>query len=701
VTGGTTPRPRAVDHRRLDRLFFPRRIAIAGLSPRPEAWGRAAYQYLRAGGFTGEVVALRPRQPDPDVPGVDSLADAGPIDVLIVAIPAKGAVEVIAETGSDGADVGGAVVFSSGFAEEGHDGRALQDQLVAAAGELPFLGPNCLGLVSDPGHVVVSVSGFLGRERRAGPVALVSQSGAMGFVLAEQLRRRGVGFSYYVSTGNEAALGVADLVGYLAQRPEVRVLGCYLEGVRDVDAWRGACRQATAMGCKVVALKVGSTVAAQRAALSHTASAAGEAELFEAVCREEGVTLVGDEVTFAEAVCALGHPSVLPARPGLGVITMSGGAGAMIADQVGVVADVPELLPVTRAALQALDVGLAGDGNPVDLTGMFNRHLGRLDEVIGVVGSDPSIDAIALYFTFGDRMLDAYRALARHLADLPVPTWFVWAGAPDGEVPAQAETARVVATIPDLVRSLAAQPRTPPAAVTGALEVRASRRSGPVPAGPVLTETVVGPALAAAGMPYVALATGRSAEEVLAAVEQIVPAPPWVVKVDHPGAPHRARLGLVAVGVADRTTLEGTVDRFFQAAREQGLDGARVVVEPMVTSVGAMALGALVHREYGPVLLVGPGGAQVEEARARRIAACLPLSARGLEAVRQGVEVIVGAPVDLDAVADAVVALDAFMSEHPEVTEVDVNPVLVTPESALVAVDALAVVGDQPGSPSA
>ncbi len=694
--GQTTPGPRAVDHRRLDRLFFPQRIAIAGLSPRPEAWGRAAYQYLRAGGFTGEVVALRPRQPDPEIPGVDSLADAGPIDVLIVAIPAKGAIEVITETGAVGADVGGAVVFSSGFAEEGEEGRALQDQLVGAAGELPFLGPNCLGLVSGPGHVVVSVSGFLGRERRPGPVALVSQSGAMGFVLAEQLRRRGVGFSYYVSTGNEAALGVADLVGYLAQRPEVRVLGCYLEGVRDVMAWREACRHAMAMGCKVVALKVGSTVAAQRAALSHTASAAGEAELFEAVCREEGVTLVGDEVTFAEAVCALGRPSVLPARPGLGVITMSGGAGAMIADQVGAVAEVPELSPATRGALRALDVGLAGDGNPVDLTGMFNRHLGRLDEVIGVVGSDPAIDAVALYFTFGDRMLDAYRTLSGHLADLPVPTWFVWAGAPDGEVAAQAGTARVVATIPDLVRSLAAQPRQPLPAVLHALEVRTTRRPGPLPAGPVLTETVVGPALAAAGMPYVVMAAGQSTGEVLAAVDQVAPTPPWVVKVDHPGAPHRARLGLVSVGEADRPALEATVDRLVQAARDQGLDGARVVVEPMVSSVGAVALGALRHREYGPVLLVGPGGAQVEEAGLRRVAACLPLSVRGLDAVHRGIEAIVGAPVDLDAVADALVALDALMAGYPEITEVDVNPVLVTPDHGLIAVDALAVAGGRP-----
>ena len=676
---------------RLDRLFFPRRIAIAGLSQRPEAWGRASYEFLRRAGFDGEVVALRPRQPDPDIRGVESLAEAGPVDVLIVAIPAKGAVEVLGEAAA--ADIGGAVVFSSGFAEEGEEGRLLQEQLVAAAGGVPFLGPNCLGLVSDPANVVVSVSGFLGRDRSPGPVALVSQSGAMGYILAEQLRRRGVGFSYYASTGNEAALGVADLVDYLSARPEVRVLGCYLEGVRDVALWREACRQASARGCHVVALKVGTTVAAQRAALSHTASAAGEAELFEAVCREDGVTLVGDELTFAEAICGLGRPSLLPARPGLGIVTMSGGGGAMVADQVRDTAEVPELSRSTRASLRALDIGLAGDGNPVDLTGMFNRHLGRLDELIGLVAADPAIDAVALYFTFGDRFLDAYRALSAKLEGYPVPTWFVWAGAPDGEVAGQAATARVVASIPDLVRSLAAQPRRPPAGCAPAIDARRGREPGPLAVAPVMTEAVVGPALEAAGMPSVAMAVGRDPGEVLGAVGRSGIGAPFVAKVDHPGAPHRARLGLVVVGIGDHESLVATVERLFATAHAQGLDGARVVVEPMVSSAGSFALGALRHPDYGSVVLAGPGGARVEEAGHRRAAACLPLSAAGIDALRRGIEDLTGAPVDIGAVADAVLALEAMLGAHGDITEIDVNPVLVTADGSLCAVDSLAVAG--------
>ncbi|HET9692621.1 MAG TPA: acetate--CoA ligase family protein [Acidimicrobiales bacterium] len=685
----------APDGARLERMFFPRRIVIAGLSPRADAWGRAALGFLRHAGFDGEVLALRPRTPDPAVASVERLADAGAVDLLVVAVPAEAAVEIIGEASASG--VGGAVVFSAGFAEDGPEGAALQRRLVDAAGDMPLLGPNCLGLVSDPADVVVSVSGFLSRERSSGPVALVSQSGAMGFILAEHLRTRGVGFSYYASTGNEAVLGASELVSYLCRRPEVAVVGCYLEGVRDVAAWRSACRTAREHGCRVVALKVGSTEAAQRAALSHTASAAGEAELFEAVCREEGVTLVGDELAFAEAVCALANPVELPARPRFAVVTMSGGGGAMIADQLSPVADVPGLADDTRAGLHALGVALAGDANPVDLTGMFSRHIDRLDEVIDVVAADPSVDAVALYFTFGDRLLEQYRSLSGRLDKFAVPTWFVWAGAPAGEIPRHAATGRVVGSIPDLVRSVAAQPRRPAATVG---DRPATPPSRPVAAtgGSVVTEVDMAAELAALGLGYVTMAVGVTADAVLAEVDRLALPAPWVVKVDHPSAPHRARLGLLDVGVATPEALAASVSAMFERASGHDLAGARVVVEPLLSSVAAFSLGALRHADYGPVVLVGPGGEAVEAAGARRWAACLPLSDAGLAALTAGATAITGRPIDPDRLGAAVLAVEALMTARPDLGEVDVNPVLVGTDSRLVAVDALGVTAAPPNA---
>lgn len=688
------------DVSKLDRLMFPRRVAIAGLSARPRAWGQMAYRFLRAGGFDGDVLAYRPNHEEPGVEAFDDFGSVGPVDLLVVAVPAAAAVGIVADASAAG--VGSAVVFSSGFAEDGAEGAELQRRLVDAAGPMPMLGPNCLGLVSAPGNVVVSVSAFLNRPRRNGPVALVSQSGAMGFILAEHLRRRGVGFSFYASTGNEAALGAADLVAYVSARPEVKVVGCYLEGVRDVEAWRSACRGAREAGCQVVALKVGRSEAAQRAALSHTASAAGEAEMFEAAARDDGVTVVGDEESFAEAVTALSRPVVLPSRPGLAVITMSGGGGAMISDQLRSQALVPPLSDSSRGALRSLGIPLAGDSNPVDLTGMFFANLDRLDEVISAVAADEAVDATVLYFTFGDQMVDAYRALAATLADRPDPAWLVWAGAPEGEVEGQASTGRVVSSIPALARSLAAQPRRPalPEGLLDAMRQRSAEALGLHAAGPpeaslgsttLLSEAVLAPWLAKAGMPYVDMAVGDEPERLAEVVERSGVPAPWISKVDHPGAPHRARLGLLAGALTDAATLRAALRVLSDRAANLGLHAARLVVEPMVSHVGMFSLGALRHRSWGPVILVGPGGGRVEDQAARRVAGLLPLSVRSLEAMCEQVALLAGTPVGAEPLAAALLALEALLEADATITEVDVNPVLVTAAGGLIAVDALAV----------
>lgn len=684
---------------RLEPLFFPRRVVIAGFSERPGTWGRLAYGFLRQAGFKGEVLALRPRHSDTEVPALSSLEDAGPVDLLLVAVPAAGAVEVVAEAAAAG--VGGAVVFSAGFAEEGDEGARLQQRLVDAAGTMPMLGPNCLGLVSDPASVVAAVSGFLTRPRRSGPIALVSQSGAMGFVLAEQLRRRGAGFSFYASTGNEATVGVPEVLGYLAARPEVRVIGCYLEGIRDVASWRRSCSIARDLGVAVVALKVGLSPGARRAALSHTAAIAGEVELFEAVAREEGVTLVGDEVSFTEAVCSLGRPGLLPARPRMGVVTMSGGGGAMVADQMSRLADTPELSVTTRERLRSLGVALAGDANPVDLTGMFSRHLDRLDEVIRTVASDPRVDIMALYFTFGDQLVDNYRALGVSLENLAVPTWFVWAGAPEGEVERLAPTGRVVPNIPCLVSAVAAQPRRADPELCQVLDACRSRQQAQLAASQpraldltgseVLTELVVAPWLESAGMPGVTRVVGSTPEAVVEEVRAERLRPPLVVKVDHPLAPHRARLGLVRTNVADVETLGEVCAELLRSAAVAGLEGATLLVEPMVGSTASLAVGAMRHRDYGDILLVGPGGELAEAAGYRRAAACLPLSPAGLEALLDAASAAAGRPVEPAALTEVLVAVEAFFVGHPGVAELDVNPILLTPEGTLVAVDALAV----------
>lgn len=684
----------------LTPLFFARRVGILGLSAREGTWGRVALGMLRQGGFDGEVVAISPRQPDPEIPSVASMSDAGRLDVVVVAVPADAVVDAVAQARN--ADVGAVVVFSSGFAEESEEGRTLQARLTDVAGSLPVLGPNCLGVVSIPGRLQLSPSVFVARDHGAAPVGLVTQSGAVGFVLADQLIRRGLGFSFYASTGNEACIGAPEIATWLLGRSEVSVVGLYLEALRDQTAYRTMCATARRLDKHIVVLKIGRSAAAQRAALSHTASVAGEWDLFEALSQDEGVTVVPDEESFSEAVHALCRPLTLPSRPRLGVITMSGGAGAMVADQLADQAEIPEFAEATRARLAATGFPLAGDRNPVDLGGMFGRHMDLLDSVLDAATEDPAVDGLVLYFTFGDRNPDAYRGLAARVVARPVPVWMVWAGAPPGEVEALAGLGRVFASIPALARGMRAYPRDVPTRLTAILECldTGSTESEGAPGvrlpdtarSPtgVVTERHAAPFLAGLGLPYVELAVARTADEAVAAAATLPP--PWVLKYDHPLAPHRARLGLLATDISDAAAVDRVARVLLERAHTAGLAGdpGCLVVETQLDSVGAFSIGAVFDAQLGAAVVIGPGGVDVEAAGARRAVASAPVRATGLARLVFAAEAAAGCALDVEHLARAVLAVSSAICSD-EVTEIDVNPVLVRPDGTLCAVDALIV----------
>lgn len=692
-----TPAPHRAGGPDLTPLFFARRVGILGLSAREGTWGRVALGMLRQGGFEGEVVAISPRQPDPSVRTVSSMKEAGRLDVVVVAVPAPAVVDAVAQARD--ADVGAVVVFSSGFAEESEEGRILQGRLTETAGALPVLGPNCLGVVSVPGRLQLSPSVFVAREHGAAPVGLVTQSGAVGFVLADQLIRRGLGFSFYASTGNEACIGAPEIATWLLGRSEVSVVGLYLEALRDLVAYRTMCATARRLGKHIVVLKIGRSAAAQRAALSHTASVTGEWDLFEALSQDEGVTVVPDEESFGEAVHVLCRPLTLPSRLRLGVITMSGGAGAMVADQIADQAEVPEFASATRAKLAATGFPLAGSGNPVDLGGMFGRHLDLLDSVLDAASEDPVVDGLVLYFTFGDRNPDAYRNLAARVVARPLPVWMIWAGAPPGEVEGLAGLGRVFASIPALARGMRAYPRAIPTRLTTILESLHTESAGSttvqLPSGArspsgVVTERHAAPFLAGLGLPYVDLATARTTDEAVAAAASLPS--PWVLKYDHPQAPHRARLGLLATDITDAAAVDRTARLLLERAEIAGLGGEPgcLVLETQLESVGAFSIGAVYDSQFGPALVIGPGGIDVEVAGARRAVASVPVGGPGFARLAGAAEAAAGCALDLKQLAQAVRAVSrAILSD--DVTEVDVNPVLVRPDDTLCAVDALIV----------
>ncbi|MDI3386234.1 acetate--CoA ligase family protein [Streptomyces sp. B-S-A8] len=677
----------------LDALFFPRRIGVIGLSARPGTWGRRVVELLRSGGYPGEVFAVEPREPDPELPSLDDLlADGGLLDLLVVAVPAEAAVGVVERARRAG--VGAVVLFSAGFAEAGAEGRLLQKRLVAAAGDLPVLGPNCLGLVSRPAATTVTASAYVERAAPApGPVAIVTQSGAMGFVLAALLDQRGTSYAYYASVGNEACLPLTAVGSYLLERPDVQVLGLYVEQIRDPQALARLGRRARELGKRVVVLKAGASEAGGRATLSHTAAVAGDPLLFGALCRDAGIVTAADDESFADLVTALQRPVSLPPAPRFAVLSMSGGAGAVIADRLTALgARVPELTPGTRAAVAALDLpGAAALDNPIDLGGQFYRGADSFGALLAALDRDPAVDGIVCCFTFGDQFVDLYRQLAGCIGELTTPGWLVWACPPDG-APVGAPSGVVHPTIASLMRALPAVVREPEPELTDQrapldAKAAAARVAARLPRGPgVVTEACAGPLLRELGVPYVERVGDAGTAQPR---DGDTPSLSYAVKLDSPDAPHRARLGLVRLGVPAAETALVAAELLDRAA-ELRLRDAQVVVQPRLTHTAELSVGAVRDPQYGPALVVGPGGARAEEAGAERQVVRLPAAPGAVE--RAAESVAAGHPaLHASAVAQVLIRVAELVTQAPSLAELDINPLLVRPDGSLVAVDSLLV----------
>lgn len=678
----------------LRALFAPRSVGIVGVSgSRPDSWGRRTLDVLLAGGYSGDVVAIGPQEPLPGVRTVPRLADlAEAPELLVVAVPAPAVPDVVEQARRRGA--GAAIIYSSGFAEMGSAGRQLEERLRQAAGPMPFLGPNCLGVVNRSKRLLVSTTAFLDRPRPApGPVAVLTQSGALGFVLADLLEQRGLGYSYYASMGNEGGLRTAQVGQYLVEQSDVEVLVLYLEGVRDPQGLLALGRRSRELGKRVVVLAAGSSGAGRRAALSHTAAVAGDDLLLSALCRQGGMDRVRDDEELADAIVGMQRGAALTARPRVAVVTMSGGAGAVLADRLSAVgADVPTLSATVRSKLAELGAGAVGDQNPIDLGGMFGRSIDRVAAVCQLLDDASDIDAIVLYFTFGDMLREAYASLADTATRMRTPAWLVWGAAPPGALAEVGRPDVVVPSIAAVVRqisSLVGRARPVAPSDAGGDELVAAT---PVelPEGLLLSEAEAGPVLSAVGIPYVPTVVASSAEEAAVAVDSAGWPGPYVVKGDAADVPHRAKHGLIRLGVAREDLVEQAQRMLNSTGLLSGAPRQQVIVQPMIAHDVEIGIGAVRDPVFGAALVVGRGGTAIEDFDSDRDAVLLPATAADVQALAKRVaDRWPGLPeADLRSILQLLAGL---LTSRPDVVEVDVNPVVVTAEGALLAVDCLIV----------
>ncbi|MFT4116075.1 acetate--CoA ligase family protein [Bradyrhizobium sp.] len=674
-------------------LIEPKSIAVVGVSPAaPNSWGYRTMRVLAEGGYGGTLYAVHPTKDVPGFETVRSLGDKPAPDLVAICVRAEQSVDVVRQAREIGAKA--AIVFASNFAEIGEKGEQLQRELVEAAGDMPFLGPNCLGFSNRTASVKMSVAPFLNRPLLPpGPVALIAQSGALGLVLAQCVEESGVGYSHFISVGNESVVTAAMLARQLIERDDVGIAFVYLETLRDPQVLAEAAARAHALGKRIIVLKAGSSDAGRRAALSHTAAIAGNETLFEALTRDMGIVRIRDDEGVQPVLAALRRGWKMPERPRVAILSNSGGAGALLADRlVAEGARVEAFSEPLRQAIRKTGLVEAGDQNPLDIGGGWEALLDRVEPCLKVLDGAEEVDAVVVYYAFGDIIGERVAPIASYCGAMSKPAVFVWQAAPAEFYASVTERDVLTSTIGGGVRAVAAQMT---AASTGNAEWRrrdvAPVRLPDLRAGQAtIAEREAGAVLRELGVDVVdavAVVSGQAA----AAIEKVT-AKGWarcVIKGNAADVLHRNRVGLVEVGVSvDR--LGAVIERLSRRLDEVSADPHRcLLIQPMVPFESEIGVGGLVDPAYGPAILIGPGGINIEAAHGERHVLLLSAS----YAARAAFSARVEKAYDLSrgTVAGLVDGIERLLAA-PEVREVDINPMVRTAHGGLIALDALIVV---------
>ncbi|MCY4470122.1 MAG: acetate--CoA ligase family protein [Thiotrichales bacterium] len=694
----------------LDALFNPRSVAVIGATEDPTRIGGRPLCYLKKSGFQGDIWPVNPRRDR--VQGIEArpnIAEVpGAVDVAIVAVPAANTVPTIEDCAARG--VGAAVVFTSGFAETDAVGAARQRRMgeIARASGMRILGPNCLGVYNAATGFFATFTTTLDIYRpEPGPVAIVSQSGAYGSHLGLLARRRRIGVGLWVTTGNECDVTVPECIAWMATHPEIRVVAAYAEGMRDGDALLSSLDAVRASGKCVFFTKTGRTKVGAEAARSHTAALAGEDTVFDSMLAQHGVVRTDSTEEMLDAAYAASF-GALPSNRRVGLMTISGGAGVMMADEATVQG--LEVSPMPQAAQRRLKEKLSfcTPRNPVDITAqVFNApHL--VGAFLDAMLDEGDYAAIVIFFTYvasvefmaKPTLTAIARARERH-PDRPILMAMV--GSDEAVAPYEAlnvpvfeDPVRAVRTVSALARVREGLARQPYARTDAAAQA-----PGNLYTGGRLDEYEAMNLLASWGIPVVGARAASNVEEATRAVGSF--GSPVAMKILSPDIEHKSEAGGVTLGItSERAAAEHDALVARARAYDAGAEIRGTLVAPMVSGVECI-LGMRRDPVFGPVVMVGSGGvlaevlddvsfrrAPIDEAEATRMIGELT-GGRVLEGIR-------GRPrCDIAALAAAVAALSRFAVAHAEtVDSVDVNPFVVLPagEGGL-AVDAL-IVGRTP-----
>lgn len=712
----------------LAHLLNPRALAIVGASADPRSFGGFVLGNLQRFGFDGALhLVSRSSTEIAGLPCVAAVSDLPmDLDVAVLAIPEAGVLDAVRDLAHRRCKT--AVLFASGYAEAGSEGQRKQQALADVAQQLGIqvLGPNCMGYTHWAHGVPLTFEPLAARPREARPgVAVIAQSGFMAANVRDALLARDVPVTAVFSTGNEVSIGVEDLIAALLDDPQTRVITLYAEQIRRPALFVQLAEQARRAGKPLVLLMPGRSARARDAAQSHTGALAGDHATISTALRRQAVALVAtlDELLDVTAI-VLRYP--VPPSGGVGFMT---GSGAMknlaldLADDLGLA--LPPLSERTTAALRAALPEYAVAENPLDYTTVSVRNPGLVGELVLTMLADEALSGLVLAIPVGPVVAQKDKAehIVPTLARADKPTVLVLTGDSSPIEPffAQAITDSGVPLFRSADRALRALQRV---AQMGEALQRAQRSEtqqlvlasddgalggvaipGKAGSNGIYAEHHGKAWLKALGVPVPRGELVRTLDQAQAAATRL--GYPVVLKAQSAALPHKSDVGGVIVGVADDAALRQGWQRLFANLQQNRPDllvgwdaqtravdadpGAQttlfdgVLVEAMGRRGLELVVGARRDPAWGPVVLVGLGGIWIEALHdVRLLPADLAVSDILVELNRLKAAAVLhglrGEPaVDLQAIAEVVSRIGAQMLAHPQIAEIDINPLIAYP----------------------
>ena len=701
----------------LESLFLPRSAAVIGATDRAGTVGRSVVSNLLESKSSLKVYAVTPSHAE--VLGIKThkyIGDiAGSVDLALVVTPAQTVPQIIGECVDAG--VKSAVVISAGFREQGHDGALLEEEIQKhlRRGSLRLVGPNCMGFMNP---TIGLNATFAKAMPQKGSVAFLSQSGALQTAILDWSQREQVGFSAIVSTGSMLDVGWGDLIYYFGDDPHTKSILLYMESVGDARSFLSAARE-IALSKPIIVIKAGRSEAASRAAASHTGALTGSDDVLEAAFRRCGVLRVqniADLFYMAEVLSKQPRPR----GPHLTIVTNAGGPGVLATDAL--MATGGQLTVLSSESLQQLDSFLSSHwshNNPVDV--LADADAERFVKAVEIASKDPASDGLlAVIAPQGHadptQVAERMKPFAHSSGKPLLASWMGGDGVAEGtailnaagiptfsypDTAARAFTymwrytynLRGLYETPSLVGGSAVAPEARMKVSETVQRVRANGRT-------MLNEFEAKQLLSCYGIPVVETRVAEDEEQAIAVAAEI--GYPVVLKLLSNTIAHKTDVDGVHLRLQSAEQVRSAYRAICSSVAEKaGVEHfAGVTVQPMVKRDGyELILGSTVDPQFGPVILFGSGGVMVEVYRDRALA-LPPLNSTLAQRLMEQTKIysaLLGVrgrkPVDLTALEGLLVRFSQLVLEQPWIKEIDINPLLATPEQ-LLALDARMMVHD-------